>query len=371
MRTRILAVVATVLATLVFTSSAWAAGAVGARVMTRNLYIGADVFAAIDVEDPNQIPAAAGAVLAEIIASDFPGRAKLLAREIQARQPQAIGLQEVWNVQAASLTGAPIAIDFLALLSDELEALGQKYAVAVEQVNVDVTLPALLGADLYLGNIQDRDVILVRHNAAWSNPDSALYPTRIPTPFGFDIVRGWTSIDVTVAGKPYRFVNTHLEVESFGDGLVQTLQAIELQEALGLLAWKFGPLPEIVVGDFNSDPADPGCTDPTFCAGPPLRGVSPYVVLSSGFFGPALADAWFLRNNDRRASGDTCCYDSLAAADGSVLNRRVDQVWIRGAQAEGVTVRLSGDDAKRLTPGGLYGSDHLGVMARMSLVPAY
>ena len=37
----------------------------------------------------------------------------------------------------------------------------------------------------------------------------------------------------------------------------------------------------------------------------------------------------------------------------------------------GVTVRLSGDNPKRQTPDGLYGSDHLGVTARMTLIPAY
>lgn len=359
---------------LVFTSTAWAADATGTRVMTRNLYIGADVFAAINVP-PEQIPFAAGEVLAEIIASDFPARARLLAREIARKQPQVIGLQEVWNVQASSATAPPIDLDFLAILVAELEARGQKYAVAVANVNVDVpALPALLpGVGLYLGQIQDRDVILVRHNVAWSNPRQGTYPTGIDLPdvFGFDIVRGWTSVDVVFGGNPYRFVNTHLEVESFGDGLIQTLQAIELQQALGYLAATLGALPEVVVGDFNSDPADAGCMEPTYCAAPPLQGVSPYVVLSSGAFGPALADTWTLRNNRDDADGATCCYDSLIAADGSQLTRRVDQIWIRGTDANGVTVRTSGDDTRRLTPGGLFGSDHLGVSARMSLVPAY
>jgi len=369
-RTALGALLASVL--VVCSTSALAAGATNARVMTRNLYIGADVFAAIDVEDPSEIPVAAGEVLAEIIASDFPARARVLAQEIQQLQPQVIGLQEVWNVQAVSATAPPIDIDFLAILMSELAARGQKYTIAVAQTNVDVALPAFVpGVGLYLGAIQDRDVILVRHNVGWSNPAMALYPTRIPTPFGFDIVRGWTSVDVVFGGNAYRFVNTHLEVESFGDGLVQTLQAIELQGALGFLAATYGQLPEVVVGDFNSDPADPGCTEPTFCATPPLQGVSPYLVLSSGFFGPALTDAWALRSNDHRSDGDTCCYTALAQDDDDGVTRRVDLIWIRGTDANGVTVRLSGDNPKRQTPDGLYGSDHLGVMARMTLVPAY
>jgi endonuclease/exonuclease/phosphatase family metal-dependent hydrolase len=367
---------------VIASTTASAAGATNARVMTRNLYIGADVFAAIDVEDPSEIPGAAGAVLAEIVASDFPARAKLLAAEIQQRQPQVIGLQEVWNVQAVSATAPPIAIDFLDILMSELAARGQKYTVAVAQTNVDVALPAFIpGAGLYLGTIQDRDVILVRHNVAWANPAAAHFDTRIPTPFGFDIVRGWNSVDVVFGGNAYRFVNTHLEVQGFGDRAIQTFQAAELLGVLEFLKATFGPLPEVVVGDFNSDPDDPPCGDPN-CAAFAVP-TNPYDMLSDPSVPflckvdpttdclPGLTDAWTLRNNDRRSDGDTCCYDSLSANDAGAVTRRVDLIWIRGTDATGVTVRLSGDDPKRTTSDGLFGSDHLGVMARMTLIPAY
>ena len=348
---------------LVCSTSAVAADATNARVMTRNIYIGANVFDAINVP-PEQIPIAAGQVLADILASDFPGRARLLAKEIAEKQPHAVGLQEVWSIQAVSATAPAIDLDFLAILMAELDARGQKYDVAVANTNVFVPgLPAFIpDVGLYLGQILDRDVILVRHNVAWANPAMGTYPTLIDLPdppFNFDIVRGWTSVDVAFGGNPYRFVNTHLEVESFGEGCIQTLQAIDLQFALGGLAFQFGPLPEVVVGDFNSDPDDPGCA--------PAGGASPYsVMLSQGF-----TDAWDLRNNDRQSDGDTCCYDALAQDDDAGITRRVDLIWIRGTDANGVTVRLSGDNPKRQTPDGIYASDHLGVTARMSLVPAY
>lgn len=343
-------------------SSAVAAGATNAPVMTRNLYIGADLAAALDVQDPSEIPAAAGEVLAQILASDFPSRAKVLAQEIAQKQPHVVGLQEVWDVQAIDLNGlAPdIDLDFLQILMSELAARGQKYSVAVANENVFVpNLPALVpGLGLYLGQIRDRDVILVRHNVAWSNPMMGTFPTLIPTPFGFDIVRGWTSVDIVFGGNPYRFVNTHLEPESSGDGCVQTLQAFDLQVALGFLDATLGVLPEVVAGDFNSDPADPGCAA--------IGGMSPYMIMVASSF----TDAWSLRNNDRRATGETCCFDSLDTSESQTLARRVDQIWIRRADANGVTVRLTGDDAKRATPDGLFGSDHLGVIARMSLIPA-
>lgn len=342
-------------------SGALAADATNAPVMTRNLYIGADLASALDVEDPSEIPGAAGDVLAQILASDFPSRAKVLAQEIARGQPHVVGLQEVWDVQAIDLNGlAPdIDLDFLQILMSELAARGQKYSVAVENENVVVPgLPALIpGMGLYLGNIRDRDVILVRHNAAWSNPMMGTYPTLIPTPFGFDIVRGWTSLDVVFGGNAYRFVNTHLEPQASGGGCVQTLQALDLQGALGFLDATLGVLPEVVVGDFNSDPADTGCAA--------VGGLSPYMIMVASSF----TDTWFLRNNDRMATGETCCFDSLDVSNNSTLTRRVDQIWIRRTDANGVTVRLTGDDAKRVTPDGLFGSDHLGVIARMSLIP--
>ena len=84
-----------------------------------------------------------------------------------------------------------------------------------------------------------------------------------------------------------------------------------------------------------------------------------------------LTDAWTLRKNDRSSDGDTCCFDTLDAEEAGEVTRRVDLIWLRGAEARGATFRLTGDDPKRTTPEGLYGSDHLGVFGRMTLVPAY
>lgn len=386
-RIRLGAVTALALASVC--SVAWADGATNARVMTRNLYIGANVFQAIAVP-PDQIPDAAGDVLAEILASDFGSRAKVLADEIARSQPHAVGLQEVWQVLGTPYgPGEPIDIDFLDILTSELAARGQKYEVVVAHTNLDLTLPLVNlpvapGVRLpYSGTIRDRDAILVRHNVAWSNALGDNFATAVPVVFpppfdglSFDILRGWTSVDLVFGGNAYRFVNTHLEVESFLDGLFQTAQAFELRGTLGYLASTLGPLPEVVVGDFNSDPDDEPCVSP-LCVAFGVAGFTPYLVLSdpdlglvSPAFGAALTDAWTLRNNSRGADGDTCCYDSLGQADDAGITRRVDQIWVRGTSTAGVTVRLTGDDAGRQTPDGLYGSDHLGVAGRMTLVPA-
>jgi len=353
-----------------------------ARVLTRNLYLGADVFDALAVSDPAGIPAAAGTVLAQIIASDFQSRAALLADEIQRSQPHAVGLQEVFNIQALpQIAGDPIALDYLAILLAELEARGQQYDVAVNQTNLDLTLPVLVpvpgGLPLpYLGNISDHDVILVRHNVAWANPAQGHYvnvaSSPFPAPFDFVIPRGWVAVDLVFSGSAYRFVNTHLDVESdLGDGgLLQTLQAVELLNALEQLRINFSDLPEVVVGDFNSDQDDPPCSHP-LCLVTGLT--NPYDILSNPAmfllpFAP-MTDIWTLRHNDRNAPGDTCCFLTLADPVPADISRRVDLIWTRGSVASGTTVRLQGDDDKRLTDSGLFASDHLGVMARTTLMP--
>lgn len=343
-------------------SSRVAAQATNAAVMTRNVFIGADLFAASAVQDPSEIPAAAGEVLADILASNFPARAELLAQGIAQNQPHVVGLQEVYDIQATLVYGTRLNIDldFRQILLAKLAAHGQQYSLAVENQNVFVdNLPAIIpGGTLYLGSVRDRDVILVRHNVAWSNPMMGTYPTEIPTPFGFDLVRGWTSVDVVFGGIAYRVVNTHLEPEASAGGYVQTLQAFELQGALAYLDTTLGVLPQVVLGDFNSDPADPGCSA--------VGGLSPYEIMA----GSSFTDAWLLRQNDLSATGETWKLESLDASQEPTLSRRVDQVWIRRANAEGVTVRLTGGDPKRTTPDGLYASDHLGVAARMTLIPA-
>ena len=377
------------LALALVSSVAWSAGATNARVMSRNLYIGADVFAAIAVP-PAEIPDAAGDVLAEIIASDFAARARVLAEEIAASQPHAVGLQEVWKVSGTPYgPGGPISIDFLEILKAELALLDQKYDVAVANTNLELTLPLVNlpvapGVRLpYTGTIEDRDAILVRHNVAWSNALGGNFSTSVPVEFeppfdvlSFEILRGWTSVDLVFGGNAYRFVNTHLEVESFADGLFQTAQAFELRGTLGYLASVLGPLPEVVVGDFNSDEDDAPCVT-ALCDFYGVAGFTPYLVLSNPYlglvdpvYGEALVDVWNLRKNDRRSTGDTCCYASLDQPDAAGISRRVDLLWVRGTGAGGVTVRLTGDDPESKTPDGLYGSDHLGVFGRMTLIPA-
>ena len=56
-------------------------------VMTRNLYLGADLNPAIAATTPDELAAADGLILREVVANDFPTRAKGLANEILRTEP--------------------------------------------------------------------------------------------------------------------------------------------------------------------------------------------------------------------------------------------------------------------------------------------
>src|SRR5690348_8460095 len=57
------------------------------KVMTRNLYLGADLLPAIAAPDLNSFVEANGQILREVTANDFPTRARGLAAEIQQEKP--------------------------------------------------------------------------------------------------------------------------------------------------------------------------------------------------------------------------------------------------------------------------------------------
>jgi len=93
--------------------------------MTYNLYLGADL-APLFAAPPGPGPvAAAGQVYNQVVQTDFPARAEVIAREIVEESPAVVGLQEVALWQTAPL-GDPAALrpayDFLEILLAELRA---------------------------------------------------------------------------------------------------------------------------------------------------------------------------------------------------------------------------------------------------------
>jgi Endonuclease/Exonuclease/phosphatase family len=241
------------------------------NVMTRNLYLGADLTPAIAAGSPEALAAANGQILREVVANEFPTRAEGLADEILTKKPDLVGLQEValWQTTPLSPAATPVAFDYLDLLLDELnEGKGKgkpQYSVVVVQDEFDLESPAdfneqpgdgplpdFPNAEL-LGHLTMRDVILARHGAGvqtWNeqgdNFDTLLELKILNTTIFID--RGWTATDAKVRGShPFRFVNTHLEAFH---PLIREAQAKELVAPDGPAT---SVLPVVLVGDINSD----------------------------------------------------------------------------------------------------------------------
>ena len=357
------------------------------RAMTRNLYIGADTFRILaPVSSELEFLLLTGDIVDTALQSKFQDRAKLIANEIKKTKPHVVGLQEVTRLTGIPLSADPTLfpdIDFLAVLEAELAARGLNYVVPGGAIasNADVFIPALVpvapGVRLpFLINLLDRDVILVRGDVAFSNADSGNYFNNAVIMVGggaIEFIRGWGSVDIDFGGQSYRFLNTHLEVNtSVGAATIQAVQALELLQVtldlgtggtpvglsiLEVLAATFGPLPLVLAGDFNSDPNGP-CIH-LLCG---LGIGTPYEMLSAGFL-----NAWALRKDQHHdEDGNTCCFsETLDDPDTLALQERLDHIWMSGLNLEKVKVKLVGD--KKRTDDGLFPSDHLGVFARLSL----
>jgi hypothetical protein len=340
---------------IILLTAAPAAAAEGhLTVMTRNLYLGADLRPILAAQNPAELLGAVGATFAAVQASDVEGRIGAIADEIARMQADLVGVQEGsrWRTGAFGTLATDDAFDFIALLLDALAARGESYELAAELINFDVQFPGLTPTGLKEIRLTDRDAILVRagHGArvSWSPADvrKANFRTNVvvPTAFGgIPLVRGWASLDVSVGDVRARFLTTHLETLS---AAVQMAQAQELLD---------GPadteLPLVLVCDCNSsaDGIGPDAT-PTYGA-----------LLVAGF-----EDAWTAAH--RHAPGFTCCQAGDLANVASELSERIDFVLLRGdldvqhARLTGARLGDRIDATPRLWP-----SDHAGVAATLRL----
>jgi hypothetical protein len=317
-------------------------------VMTRNLYLGSELTGLFAAGDLEGLIEAASEVWANVLASDFPARAEVLAQEVATDKPLLIGLQEV-SLFTAVGAGGTISIDFLDILLDALADAGLHYEAVAIAPAFEGTLPAF---DPTLGFVQatliDRDVILVRTDVPPAQLtvldqqvglfDAALELPVLGAPLRID--RGWGYVDVRVRNREFRFVNTHFEAFDPGE-FIRVQQAEELLD---------GPLdtdlPVVLLGDFNSDANDGGLA---------------YTILTgTGGF----EDVWSLTNPGE--PGLTCCHDADLRNDEVHLRSRIDLVLIR----DGVRARdahVVGIDPTLRTPDGLWPSDHAGVVARVMI----
>ena len=317
-------------------------------VMTRNIYLGSELGGLFAAGSPEQLVAATSEVWANVLASDFPARAEVLAAEVAEHRPLLIGLQEV-SLFTAVGAGGSISIDFLDILLGALDDVGLHYRAVAISPAFEGTLPAI---DPTLGFVQatliDRDVILVRSDVPPAQLtvldeqvglfDAALELPVLGAPLRID--RGWGYVDVRVRNREFRFVNSHFE--AFDPG-----EFIRVQQAQELLD---GPLdtdlPVVLLGDFNSN-AEGG-------------GLAYGILTGPGGF----EDAWSTANPGD--PGLTCCHDADLRNEEVALRSRIDLILVR----DGVRVREMervGIDPAMRTPDGLWPSDHAGVVGRVMI----
>lgn len=318
-------------------------------VMTRNMDAGTDFGFVFGAATLPALMQGAQATLAEIDASRIPERAAGIAAEIAAHRPDLVALQEVTQYWTRTPDGAPVLrYDQLQALLDGLAARNLSYSPVV--VNPLMMAEAPLTPDLLFGTM-DRDVILVRAGIATAQPQAHRFSDgatfTLPTPLGdVPLWQGWSSVDITVAGKTFRFVNTHLQ--SAFKGVPPTLAAQVAQAGELVQALNATYLPVVLCGDFNAN-ADPGeehypTTD---------------MVLAAGF-----TDAWRATNADKGNTWPLHQEDPFLPMAGPY--ERIDLIFARGPIVVGTE---RSDAPARRQPGsglgvpGLWPSDHAGVIA--------
>lgn len=343
------------------------------KVMTRNLYIGADIFRVVEAAtnpaaDPLAVPMAVAQVFQTIDYTNFTERADAIADEIEHLQPHLVGLQEVSTILDQEpgdfLSGNPtpaenVVFDYLAILMDDLKTRKLKYDVATLVSNADVELPMLVGLDdagLPVFNdvrLIDHDVILVRRGVAYGNAEALNYAVNVSLPLGgtqIEFTRGYAALDAEVGGRSFRFVNTHLEVGGGVDYLFSAVQAAQMGELLTRLAGIADPV--ILVGDLNSAAEDVAVETS-------LHGwiVPPYTqAIAAGYLDIA--------ELSRKSVGPTCCFNETLDDPDAALYERIDHILVAprgGVEIQKAKVKTVGDEIDDMTASGLWPSDHAGV----------
>ena len=339
-----------------------------ARVMTRNVYLGADLGPALRATTANDFIRANGQILRDVDTNNYPVRSRGLAAEILSKEPDLVGIQEaaLWRTGPVDLlapvtgnfTASNVKYDFLGQLLDRLNAGPRtRYRLVHVQQEFDFEAPADyngIPGDGNLAGVNDdgeingrltmRDAILAKTggNVKTFNEGGGNFTNRFQATVSgvnISVARGWVQTDVRIRGsKPFRFVNTHLE--AFGDPTIREAQAKELVAPGGPAT---GPLPVVLVGDLNSD-------DDTVFGGDRLA----YNALVAAGFRPV--DVAFPRS---------CCLksDILTADRGSPadFDHHIDHVLTNSPE-----ITLLNGSVTGLQPvNGFWDSDHAGVFSEL------
>jgi endonuclease/exonuclease/phosphatase family metal-dependent hydrolase len=354
------------------------------KVMSQNVFLGADLGPGARATSFQELVDGAGQILNQVDANRFDIRSQVLAREIRRKKPDLVGLQEVALWRQAPCTDNPLSFtatevrpagDFLALLLDGLNKTKERYSVVIAEPEFDFQVWANMDGDETTsgpgcpfgseieGRLTMRDVILVRNNRRITTSGAAgghfntLLQVR-PGGFPINVTRGWTKVTAQVQdSEPFTFVNTHLEAldngatnhtsqgTDVGNGEVRKAQAEELIAPGGPAT---GSDPVILVGDLNSDTITP---------------LKPGDELAY----QALLNAGFVERSTYDPLG--CCLNAdVLTEDGggdvSQFDHRVDHVMTNAPQT--VTLRRSTVTGRKPVTG-FWGSDHAGLFSTLRL----
>jgi endonuclease/exonuclease/phosphatase family metal-dependent hydrolase len=354
-------------------------------VMTRNLYLGANLRTIINASDINEAVDLAGQAVNQAHATRFPSvRAALIAKEIRKKAPDVAALQEVslWRTAPVNLSAVtqpsatqldPLGGDFLVdLLSHLNKGKKQKssvqYRVAVVKPEFDAEFPVnddgqgsgLSGAD-HNERLTSSDVILVRKGVGLklsnrtSDTFNSLLTVRVGGAVPITVNRGWAAVDIKGRGRKVHFVTTHLEGyddtasntstdgQTYPKGGIREAQAKQLVGPGGAASKPR----TILVGDLNSD--FPVHGDQVF----PGDALAFQAVLAGGFSNRALTPPPF-----------SCCITdpNLANPSSAGITHRVDDIMSNSKK-----IRFKKGTLTSTYKNGLWSSDHFGVFSQLTI----
>ncbi len=322
-------------------------------VMTMNMHPGTDFGEIFAAQTLPELMSEVAEAFGDVQTSNVQERINAMADRIAESRPALVGLQEaaLWRTGAIGdpAPASTVAFDYLQMLLDALSTRGQNYSAVAVQSNFDAELPGMSATFASDVRFTDRVATLARADMQVSQlkiegAQTAVFNTVLTVSTAslgnITIPRGWTSVDLKLRGKQYRFINAHLE--SFHP-LVQYLQGGELLSGPAAIDKAV-----ILSGDFNSDAESGGAT---------------YNLLISGGF----ADVWeVIRTND---PGATWPLFIESPAIFTTPIERLDLVLIRG-RISAASIDVVGEDPiSDTTPSNLRMSDHGAVTAGLVLEP--
>ena len=301
-------------------------------LMTRNLYLGADLLPLATAAPGTPFHDAVDATLAHVEATGPTARMTLIAKEIAAAKPDLVGLQEVSVWSTGPIGGRPkhVIVDYLKTIMSELKRLRAPYRVVTRRLSLHLEAQ---GTSEEVG-FTDGNVVLARSDVTVSKVRSGDFKHLLAIPTQalgtISVTRSWNVLDASVGGAHLHFVNTQLEAYS---------TSVRLQQAQELVT---GPLKSrletILAGDLNSSANLPNAADR-----PPFL---------------AIAHAGF---KDERTARPNCCFnDDLRTGSWDHI---VDHIMAKPA----VKLVRSFLTGRETTKAGLHPSDHGGVVSIVRL----